>query len=65
MKHRNISFEEQELTIEDLYKAEEVWMTSSTKELQPVSKIDDKKLKLTQPEDSIWLKVLNSFFINT
>ena len=65
MKHRNISFEEQELTIADLYTADEVWMTSSTKELQPVSKIDDKKLKLTQPEDSIWLKVLNSFFINT
>jgi len=62
LKSQNIPTSEQELEMKDLYEADEVWMTSSTKEIQPVRKIDDKDLKLSDPRNSLWFKVLSSFF---
>ena len=61
LKFQNILLLEEELNLKDLYGADEVWMTSSTKEIQPVRKVDDKVLKLVEPKNSVWFKVLSSF----
>ena len=61
LKFQNIPLLEEELNFKDLYGADEVWMTSSTKEIQPVRKVDDKVLKLVEPKNSVWFKVLSSF----
>ena len=52
---------EEEINILQLYDADEIWMTSSTKEIYPVRKIDDKELVSLKPKSSIWFKVLSSF----
>jgi len=62
LKSQNILLLEEELNFKDLYGADEVWMTSSTKEIQPVRTVDDKTLKLVEPKNSLWFKVLSSFF---
>ena len=36
-------------------------MTSSTKEIHPVKKINNKELKPPKPQNSIWFNVLSSF----
>ncbi len=53
---------EKDLNLVDLYKAEEVWMTSSTQEIQPVRKIDEKVIKFKSPKDSLWFELLTSYF---
>ena len=53
---------EKDLNLVDLYKAEEVWMTSSTQEIQPVRKIDEKLIKFKSPKDSLWFELLTSYF---
>mgnify|MGYP003716962869 CR=1 FL=1 len=54
---------EKDLSIQNLYEADEVWMTSSTKEIQPVKKIDDKELPSKSPKDSLWFDLLSSYLI--
>ena len=53
---------EKDLNLVDLYKAEEVWMTSSTQEIQPVRKIDEIIIKTKSPKDSLWFELLTSYF---
>ena len=53
---------EKDINLVDLYKAEEVWMTSSTQEIQPVRKIDEKVIKFKSPKDSLWFELLTSYF---
>ncbi len=53
---------EKDLNLVDLYKAEEVWMTSSTQEIQPVRKIDEIVIKIKSPKDSLWFELLTSYF---
>ena len=61
LKSKNISFSEEEINIKDLFLADEVWMTSSTKEIQPVAKVNNKDLKSIPPKDSLWSNVLSSY----
>lgn len=41
-KDGSIPFEERDVSMEEVFSADEVWVTSSSKELAPVTKIDDK-----------------------
>ena len=59
---KGIKVLEKDINLVDLYKAEEVWMTSSTQEIQPVRKIDEKVIKLKSPKDSLWFELLTSYF---
>ena len=59
---KGIKVLEKDLNLVDLYKAEEVWMTSSTQEIQPVRKIDEKFIKFKSPKDSLWFELLTSYF---
>ena len=59
---KGIKVLEKDLSLVDLYKAEEVWMTSSTQEIQPVRKIDEKVIKFKSPKDSLWFELLTSYF---
>ena len=58
MRNNDIDVHETEISIEQFLAAEEVWITSSTKEVQPVSKINEYTLPSKNLEDSIWYKVL-------
>ncbi len=44
-----IPYQEQDLPVESLANADEVWMTSSTKEIMPVSIVDDKPVGTGKP----------------
>ena len=59
---KGIKVLEKDLNLVDLYKAEEVWMTSSTQEIQPVRKIDEIIIKTKSPKDSWWFELLTSYF---
>ena len=61
LKKKDIEILETEITIEMLLSSEEVWLSSSTKEVQPVSKINENILPKKKPEDSMWYKALESF----
>ena len=59
---KGIKVLEKDINLVDLFKAEEVWMTSSTQEIQPVRKIDEKVIKFKSPKDSLWFELLTSYF---
>ena len=59
---KGIKVLEKDINLVDLYKAEEVWMTSSTQEIQPVRKIDERVIKFKSPKDSLWFELLTSYF---
>ena len=61
LKSKSFSVVEKEINILQLYDADEIWMTSSTKEIYPVRKVDDKEIISSKPNSSIWFKVLSSF----
>jgi len=61
IKDLNLDFEEQDLTVKDLYEAHEIWLTSSTKEIQPISKIDEIELPNKDPKKTYWKAVLDAF----
>ena len=52
---------EQDIDIQELYSADEVWLTSSTKEVQPIHSIDDFILPSKDPEESLWHRALDFF----
>ena len=62
LKDLNLKISERVISVEDLFKAEEVWLTSSTKEIQPVSQINKRKLLVRSPEEAIWKRVLENFY---
>jgi len=62
LRAKGIKVLEKDINLVDLYKAEEVWMTSSTQEIQPVRKIDEKVIKFKSPKDSLWFELLTSYF---
>ena len=49
---------EKEIKIEDLNKANEIWVTSSTKEIQPVHKVDNMVLPEKEIREYYWYKAL-------
>ena len=61
LKSKNLNVLEEEIDIKKLYQADEVWMTSSTKEIQPIRKIDERQLNSINPLDSLWFNALSIF----
>ena len=61
LKKNNIEVIEEEISVDSIYECEEVWLTSSTKEIQPVAFIDDYEIPTKKTEQLIWNKVLNLF----
>ena len=49
---------EKEVKIEDLNKADEIWVTSSTKEIQPVHQVDNMVLPEKELDEYYWHKAL-------
>ena len=63
LNNKGIEVQERVLKLEDIYKAEEVWVTSSTQEIQPVTKIDGRELDIKKSyKDSLWHELLTSYF---
>ena len=61
LKKNNIEVFEEEISIDSIYECEELWLTSSTKEIQPVAFIDDYKIPTKKSEQLIWNKALKLF----
>ncbi|MCS5543181.1 MAG: aminotransferase class IV [SAR86 cluster bacterium] len=61
LERLGLNFTEKIVKKDDLFEADEVWLTSSTREVQPVSEIDGKELTLSDPINSYWRKILEVF----
>ena len=61
LKKNNIEVFEEEIAVDSIYECEELWLTSSTKEIQPVAFIGDYKIPTKETEQLIWNKVLKLF----
>ena len=61
LKKNNIEVFEEEIAVDLIYECEELWLTSSTKEIQPVAFIGDYKIPTKETEQLIWNKVLKLF----
>ena len=61
LKKNNIEVFEEEISVDSIYECEEIWLTSSTKEIQPVAFIGDYKIPTKKTEQLIWNKVLKLF----
>jgi D-alanine transaminase len=57
-KQAGISIKEQTLTKDELLNADEVWISSSTREVMPIIQIDDIKLK---KPSAVWDKIWTNF----
>ena len=64
-KLRGTDFEvlETEISLDQFRSAEEIWLTSSTKEIQPVHYLDDIELPRKNSQDYVWLEALNYFHL--
>ena len=58
-KH-NICIKEQAITEGDLFNAQEIWLTSSTKEVLPVTKLNDKIISHGKP-GAYWKQMINAY----
>ena len=54
---------ETEVSVDQFRSAEEIWLTSSTKEIQPVHYLDDLELPRKNSQDYVWFKALNYFHL--
>ena len=61
LKKNNIEVFEGEISVDSIYECEEIWLTSSTKEIQPVAFIGEYKIPPKKTEQLIWNKVLKFF----
>ena len=61
LKRNNIEILEEEIPVDSIYECDELWLTSSTKEIQPVAFVDDYKLPKKNTDQYIWKKVLGLF----
>ena len=61
LKKNNIEVFEEEISVDSIYECEEIWLTSSTKEIHPIAFIDDYEIPTKKTEQLIWNKVLNLF----
>ena len=63
LNNKGIQVLERVLKLEEIYRAKEVWITSSTQEIQPVTKIDGREINLKKSyEDCLWYELLPSYF---
>ena len=61
LKKNNIEVFEEEISVDSIYECDELWLTSSTKEIHPVAFIDDYKIPTKKTEQLIWNKALKLF----
>lgn len=61
LKEKKVKVLECQLEVERIFEADEVWITSSTQEIQPVGKIQDKDLFNKPTQESIWFDLLKSY----
>lgn len=61
LEQKNIDCVQENIAVKDLLRADEIWLTSSTKEIQPVHVIDKSTLKKISPKDAIWNQLLSSY----
>ncbi|MEM1243944.1 MAG: D-amino acid aminotransferase [Pseudomonadota bacterium] len=59
-KQNQIEVTEKTISLSELYGADEVWITSSTKEIVPVLQIDDKTIGNAQPGE-IWQQMITAY----
>ncbi len=63
LNNKGIQVLERVLKLEEIYRAKEVWITSSTQEIQPVTKIDGREINLKKSyQDCLWYELLSSYF---
>jgi len=63
LNNKGIELQERALKLEEIYGAEEVWLTSSTQEIQPITKINGREIDLKKSyEDCLWHELLASYF---
>lgn len=60
LKNQNIPFEESSIKEADLRMADEIWVTSSTREVVPISSLDSKKLE-GPLYNKIWEKIFTAY----
>ena len=60
LQQQGESLQFQDLTLEQIYQADEVWLTSSTKEIRPVIQVDEQLIGDGKP-GSLWLKTITHF----
>ena len=58
LSEEGFNVSEKEVKVGDLSKADEIWVTSSTKEIQPVYKVDDIVLPEKEDKEYYWYKAL-------
>lgn len=56
----NLAFEERDIKEQELQSADEVWLTSSTKEILPVTKLNDSPVNNGKP-GPVWKKISNLY----
>jgi D-alanine transaminase len=61
LRENNTQVIEENIPVKDIYEFDEVWLTSSTKEIQPVDSVDSFKFPEKKFDELIWKKALNLF----
>ena len=61
LRENNIPVFEEDIPVISLYEFDEVWLTSSTKEIQPIASIDSFRIPEKKFDELIWKKALNLF----
>ena len=61
LRENNIPVFEEDIPVISLYEFDEVWLTSSTKEIQPIASIDSFRIPEKKFDELIWKKALTLF----
>jgi len=61
LKKNKITLFEDTIPLDFIYKSDEIWLTSSTKEIQPIESIGDYKIPKKNSDLLIWRRMLESF----
>lgn len=62
LNKKKVKVLEGQLELKKIFEADEVWITSSTQEIQPVGKIEDKELVFKPTHESLWFDILKIYF---
>lgn len=60
LQQQDVKLEYTDLKLEDIYGADEVWLTSSTKEIRPVVQVNDKAVGRGEP-GPLWFETVSHF----
>ena len=61
LKKNEIPLSEDTIPLDFIYESDEIWLTSSTKEIQPIESIGNYKIPKKDPDLLIWRRMLRSF----